>query len=147
MGNAVIACHFTGKKQPFGILADTAGRQPAGFNAVDVENNSGNLNVSTNSVQETIVNSSVGLIGGEIKTGIKTSPINTKSVNKATEAARKANHSKGISFTGDQARQVQKETKQYNASVKEINNVISDNANSTLGNISASISKLEEDEK
>ena len=116
-------------------------------NAVDVENNSGNLNVSTNSVQETIVNSSVGLIGGEIKTGIKTSPINTKSVNKATEAARKASHSKGISFTGDQARQVQKETKQYNASVKEINNVISDNANSTLGNISASISKLEEDEK
>lgn len=117
-------------------------------NAVDIKNNiSGNFEVSTNSPQEIIVNTSLGIIGGEINTNVKARPINTKSVIKTTEAAREINHNKGYSFSASQAKQVQIETKQYNATVEKINNVISDHINGAIGSTAFGIMKIDENEK
>ena len=114
-------------------------------NAVDVNNDSsGNFEVSINSAQETIVNTSLGLIGSEIKTSLNV-PINTKSVNKTTEAARKTSHNKGQSFSASQAKQVQIKTKQNNAIVKDVKNVVSDNVNGVASNIVVGIIKVDEE--
>ena len=71
--------------------------------------------------------------------------INTKSVNKTTEAARKTSHNKGQSFSALQAKQVQIKTKQNNAIVKDVKNVVSDNVNGVASNIVVGIIKVDEE--
>ena len=71
--------------------------------------------------------------------------INTKSVNKTTEAARKTSHNKGQSFSASQAKQVQIKTKQNNAIVKDVKNVVSDNVNGVASNIVVGIIKVDEE--
>ncbi len=117
-------------------------------NVVDVKNDSSSsLNISLNSVQETIINSSLGIIGGEVSIKFNPRPFKYKSVNKVTEAAREASHYKEHSFSASQAKQVQKETKQYNAGSRKNNDVISNHANGAIGNIIFGIIKIDEEEK
>lgn len=99
---------------------------------VDTENG---LSLKIHETEEIAVNSVVGIATSSMKTkGKSVQVVDTQTANQAVKKARNAAHSKGHSFSAEQAKKVAKDTRERNAVGKEINGILTEQKNSFIGN-------------
>ena len=111
---------------------------------VDAENG---FSLGINKTEEIAVNSVVGITTGSIKTNFKpVKVVKTQTANQTIKKARSTAHSKGHTFSAEQARNVAKNTRERNAVGKEINGILTEQKNGFIGNSIGEILEYNSDE-
>lgn len=111
---------------------------------VDAENG---FSLGINKTEEIAVNSVVGITTGSIKTNFKpVTVVKTQTANQTIKKARSTAHSKGHTFSAEQARNVAKNTRERNAVGKEINGILTEQKNGFIGNSIGEILEYNSDE-
>lgn len=88
--------------------------------------------ININSAGEVVLNTSLSLIGSPFTTKFPTKVFKTKTLNQVVTAARRKAHDSGQGLPTDNAKSLEKQTRDFNKEKKSANKALDDNVKSAL---------------